>query len=909
MYPLKNGTILHGKSYDYKIVKTLGQGTFGITYLASVKMTGALGSLDLDLLVAVKEFFMRDFNGRNENSVTYSSKDGAFSYYKSKFINEAKNLSNLHNKGIIKVIELFEENQTAYYVMEYVSHGSLDEQIKVKGKLSSEECVAYTLQIAEALDYMHQNKMLHLDLKPNNIMVGKDNKLVLIDFGLSKRFDAYGKPETSTTIGHGTPGYAPVEQANYQGSLNGEFPSTMDVYALGGTMFKMLTGHRPPEASVILNEGFPITELESVGVAKQLSEIVAHCMEPRRKNRYKNATDVINVLSKLNRISNEETDIPIGYYKRKKGEREYGGFEIENVPVTSAFEFPEYINIRLWDNSRKGKSCEVIMTDVHFEDGCYNLMRIWDKGDIVDEHEFLHGIPNDVKSYLISHGFLSNEHWENECETSPIDDDFGTDASITMIQNNGDRFERRVKHAHKSYHNLLLDELIGLLTTTSLKKELKPYQNKRVHTKRFTVPFDTSEIIVSYEPSQIGPRSLWREKERYYYSIREHSECTYNKDYVLLDARSFQSLLDEIEELGMHIGAFKQDIHDHSEIPGKLDIKLKSGNNRWTHLSLVAFNTDMQGGNIYRSNIIDLAQSIHRIILKYLIKIPEPTRELIYSIPDTTSAILIDYIAGGIVGLSPKPVVLSIVNSPSLGGIYDPDELSKIINGLRNLKLRAQNEIDEESSNGVVFPRLSLSFFDNQGNILKAFYAQDNGDNMIGSTVITVKELKDKLSNLSKSFKDRLAENEQIDERNVSNNKSEQRNNVPIDGSIAEQKVSYNWTLAIISFVIGSIWIFGMKNFVHTSKYDFNDLDTDGWMLVYSFGLCLLGFIYYLLTKVKQLTKKRWNLYKCMAIILFCVNTLLLTMWNYSLTMAYVVLSAGLLLIVSILLLINKNKD
>lgn len=133
MDSLKAGVILHGKSYDYNIVKTLGQGTFGITYLASVKMKGALGSLDSELLVAVKEFFMRDFNGRNESSVTYSSKDGAFAYYKSKFINEANNLSNLQNQGIIKVIESFEENQTAYYVMEYISNGSLDELIKVKG--------------------------------------------------------------------------------------------------------------------------------------------------------------------------------------------------------------------------------------------------------------------------------------------------------------------------------------------------------------------------------------------------------------------------------------------------------------------------------------------------------------------------------------------------------------------------------------------------------------------------------------------------------------------------------------------------------------------------------------------------------------------------------------------------------
>lgn len=761
MNALFEGTVLHGSKFNYKVIRTLGQGTFGITYLASVKMAGALGSIDSDLFVAVKEFFMRDFNGRNENSVTYSSKDGAFGYYKSKFINEAKNLSNLHYPGIIKVIELFEENQTAYYVMEYVSNGSLDEQIKIRGRLSSEECVAYTLQIAKALDYMHLNKMLHLDLKPNNIMVRKDNKIVLIDFGLSKRFDAYGKPETSTTIGYGTPGYAPIEQANYQGGVNGDFPSSMDIYALGGTMFKMLTGHRPPEASVILNEGFPISELEDAGVAKQLLDIVTRCMEPRRKNRYQSVTDVIDVLSKLNRTSNEETDIPQGYYKRKKGEREYGTFEIENVPVTSAFEFPEYIKIRLWDNSRKGKSYEVIMTNGYFEYGYYNIMRIWDKGIVIDEHEFLYGIPNDVKCYLISHGFLSNEHWENECETSPIDDDFGIDASITMIQQNGDTFVRRVSHAHKSYHNLLLDELIELLNTTSLEKELIPDKNTRIHTERFVVPFDTTEILVSYEPSQIGS---WKGNGGYYYSIKEHSVGTNNKGHVWLDSRAFHSLLTEIEQLGIHIGVRKEDTHDYSEIPGKLDLEFRRRKEDPIHLSLVAFNTDMQGGNIYGSNIIDLAESIDKVVLKYLPDGHELTRELIYSIPESTSEISINYSEGGIVGLCPNPIKLRIVNNKNCEGIYNPEELSKIVTGLRNLKLRSQEKIDIEPSTGIVFPMLTLSFADSQGKILKEFYAQDNGDDMIGNTVISVKELKDKLSKLSKSFKERLAENEQTNE-------------------------------------------------------------------------------------------------------------------------------------------------
>ena len=403
------------------------------------------------------------------------------------------------------------------------------------------------------------------------------------------------------------------------------------------------------------------------------------------------------------------------------------------------------------------------MTDGHFEDGYYSLMRIWDKGVIIDEHEFLSGIPNDVKGYLISHGFLSNEHWENECETSPIDDDFGTDTSITMIQRNGDRFVRRVKHAHKSYHNLLLDELIELLTTTSLKEELKPDKDKRIHTESFVVPSATTEFIVIYEPSQIGPRI---KDGGFRYSIRNHFTSTYdNKGECLLDHRAFQSLLTEIENLGIQTGVYKKDTHVYSEIPGKLDIKFNSNKNNSIHLSLVAFNTDMQGGNIYGSNIIDLAESIHRIVLKYLPEGHEPTRELIYSIPESTSEIRVDYSEGGIIGQCPKPIKLGIVKDKKHDGVYSPKELSNMLNGLRKLKLRSQDEIDVEPSTGIVFPKLTLTFVDNQGNILKEFYAEDSGDKMIGNTAISVNKLKDELSNFSKSFKDRLAEDGQPKER------------------------------------------------------------------------------------------------------------------------------------------------
>lgn len=291
---LTQGYVLHGMAYSYHIEHVLGQGSFGITYLASVKIQGALGSIDANVKVAIKEFFMKEFNGREGTTVTSGSKGGLFENYRKKFVREATNLSKLHHPNIIKVLEYFEANNTVYYAMEYLDGGSLDELINKKHGLPNTEAIRYIRQIASALSYMHEHKVLHLDLKPGNIMLHNGNA-VLIDFGLSKQYDENGNPESSTTIGGGTPGYAPIEQANYHDGQ--EFPVTMDVYALGATMFKMLTGKRPPEASYIINEGFPVMELYGHGVSETLCNCVETAMSPKKKDRFQSVDAFVKCLS------------------------------------------------------------------------------------------------------------------------------------------------------------------------------------------------------------------------------------------------------------------------------------------------------------------------------------------------------------------------------------------------------------------------------------------------------------------------------------------------------------------------------------------------------------------------------------------------------------------------------------
>ncbi len=282
---LPRGAVLYSKSNSYVIQKALGQGSFGITYLAKMKVSGALGSLDM--YVAVKEFFMRDINGRNPDStVTSGSQGGLCGEYRKKFAREAQNLGKMSHKGIIKVLEFFEANNTVYYSMEYVSGGSLDDCIKRKGRLSESETLSISRKMLDALSYMHSKHMLHLDLKPSNIVMDGDQPK-LIDFGLSKQYDDDGNPESSTTVRNGTEGYAPLEQSTYHGqsSKSGVLPVTMDFYAFGATMFKMLTGKKPSNADDIFNYGFPIDKLRLRNVSEGMQNVIMSLMRPMVKDR------------------------------------------------------------------------------------------------------------------------------------------------------------------------------------------------------------------------------------------------------------------------------------------------------------------------------------------------------------------------------------------------------------------------------------------------------------------------------------------------------------------------------------------------------------------------------------------------------------------------------------------------
>ena len=260
---LQIGTLLNrGK---YRIIRYISSGGFGCTYEAL--------NVEMDCNVAIKEFYMKDFCNRDSVSghvtVATQSKVELVGRVRRKFVEEAQALYRMNHPNIVRVTDKFEENGTAYYVMDYVEGNSLAGMIADRGPLPEDEAVWYIRQTADALEYVHSLNRLHLDVKPHNIMIDNSGKVVLIDFGVSKQYDEVANENTSTLMGS-TPGYAPPEQMSRS---VGRFTPATDIYALGATLYKLLTGITPVDAS-LRSSG---EELEPLPLA--ISATVRHAVE------------------------------------------------------------------------------------------------------------------------------------------------------------------------------------------------------------------------------------------------------------------------------------------------------------------------------------------------------------------------------------------------------------------------------------------------------------------------------------------------------------------------------------------------------------------------------------------------------------------------------------------------------
>ena len=284
--PLAAGTELKGG--DYRIISTLGRGGFGVTYLA--EQTG------MQRKVCIKEFFPKDYYRRDEDTSHVVLEADSFGpmmeRFKDKFLKEARTIARFKHPNIIAIYDIFEENDTAYYVMEYIEGRSLKSLVVANGALGERDAVGYITQVASALEYVHSRNTVHLDVKPDNVMLSdEDGSAVLIDFGLSKHYDGAGEQTSTTPVGISR-GYAPMEQ--YQTAGVTTFRPATDIYSLGATLFTLVTGAVPPEASVVNEEGLPtLPKSLSAGVRSAIER----SMQSRIKDRPQSIAEFMQLLN------------------------------------------------------------------------------------------------------------------------------------------------------------------------------------------------------------------------------------------------------------------------------------------------------------------------------------------------------------------------------------------------------------------------------------------------------------------------------------------------------------------------------------------------------------------------------------------------------------------------------------
>lgn len=254
--------------------------------------------------MAIKEFFPKDFCDRDETTghVTLGTKNTAelVNRLKSKFLKEARNIAKFDHPNIIRIYAAFEENNTAYYVMEYIEGESLLSIVKKNGPLPEKRALGYIEKVGEALEYVHARKINHLDIKPANIMVRmSDDTPILIDFGLSKQYDSEGN-QTSTMPPGFSHGFAPIEQYN-EGGLKGFSPQT-DLYSLAATLYYILSGVVPPQATRLVDDNLAFPAL----IPTHLVGTISKAMATRRRNRYET---VDNFLSNIQKEEDSDTII------------------------------------------------------------------------------------------------------------------------------------------------------------------------------------------------------------------------------------------------------------------------------------------------------------------------------------------------------------------------------------------------------------------------------------------------------------------------------------------------------------------------------------------------------------------------------------------------------------------------
>ena len=280
LHCLRKGTRLIGR---YIIEGVLGQGGFGITYLGIDELH--------EKKVAIKEFFPQGIVTRNIEyqdtvTVTFVGEKDNYEKGKERFLKEARTMAKFSkDEGIVKALDFFGINNTAYIVMEYLEGITLKQYLRENQRIAPEDLIELLVPLIESLDEIHSQGMIHRDISPDNIMVLPDGRIKLMDFGAARDYTEFGEKSLSIVL---KPGYAPPEQYQTHG-IQGPWT---DIYALCATMYKCITGENPPDAiDRLVDDHLKKISTFGITVSPQIEEAIIKGMSVAAKDRYQNVGD------------------------------------------------------------------------------------------------------------------------------------------------------------------------------------------------------------------------------------------------------------------------------------------------------------------------------------------------------------------------------------------------------------------------------------------------------------------------------------------------------------------------------------------------------------------------------------------------------------------------------------------
>lgn len=301
VYQLAPGTVLHNR---YIIGTSIGFGGFGITYKAFDTV--------LSVVVAIKEFYPAGLVNRADGEIKVGifsgEKEEEFKRQLERFLEEARNMALFSKeKDIVSVIDFFEENNTAYIIMEYVEAPLLKTRLKEKGKFESDEAVKYILAILDALSKVHYHGIIHKDMSPDNIFITGEDSIKLFDFGAAK---LQGTKSERTEAAVVKAGYTPPEQYR---SKNDQGPF-MDIYAVGAIFYEMLTGEKPMEAPdrSVCDELKKPSEY-GIEIDDRLERVILKALALQPELRFQTAEQFKNAI-----VSQKKVELPEEELKRRK---------------------------------------------------------------------------------------------------------------------------------------------------------------------------------------------------------------------------------------------------------------------------------------------------------------------------------------------------------------------------------------------------------------------------------------------------------------------------------------------------------------------------------------------------------------------------------------------------------------